>query len=105
MTKLQDKTSGATLKTPECEKVASPEYQAAIQFLEWLGENGYIIADMDEICQRGIDVVQQWAGVDARALEKERRALLDRQRTLNAEVNDGKEKSKGEGEGERIQRS
>jgi hypothetical protein len=98
MPELNGKTSGATLKTPECEKVASPEYQAAIEFVEWLGDNGYWIVDRNERSYPATPIVQKWRGVDAKELEKERRALLAKQRALNAEVKDGEEKSKGEAE-------
>lgn len=74
-------------KTPNCDRLAKPGVSAVRDFCEFLdGEGVGIVARGDSHWPRElrtIDLVYKWAGIDARELENERRALLEWQRHLN----------------------
>lgn len=83
---------------PESEKLsAKREHRQVINsFLEWLDEEkGYLLAEWSPPEEGGRDqelfpvyvgfdnLVMEYLGVDTKALEKERRAMLEAQRELN----------------------
>ena len=73
-------------KTPQSDKLAdqADEYNTIHEFLEYLGNKGIVLARYDEgssyrpdvIGERHDDLVLEFLGVDAKALDKERNKLL-----------------------------
>lgn len=79
-------------KYPECEKLAvERERQLAIQgFLEWLGQEGLILAYWPEgshtLCsssRKTNDLILGYLKIDQDRLEKERRAMLNSLREMD----------------------
>jgi len=72
--------------TPQSDKLAdrADEYNAVHEFLEYLGTKGIVLAQYGEqsehfptpVPTRHDDIVLEFLGVDARALDKERNKLL-----------------------------
>ena len=83
-----------TPKTPNCERLADSGVAAVRDFCEWLNDESLAIIPRGESHWprelRTIDLIYKWAGIDARELENERRALLEWQRELNGLDKDGR---------------
>lgn len=78
--------------TPECEKLRGlrDEITAIRRFLEYLDSRGIVLASLDPYLREYYpasdghqDLIYRHLGVNARALEEERQALLDWQASLN----------------------
>jgi hypothetical protein len=79
-------------KTPNCDRLATIGVGAVRDFCEFLNDEGLAIVPRRVLAPlelRAIDVVYKWAGIDAKELENERRALLEWQRNLNGLDKDG----------------
>jgi hypothetical protein len=81
-------------KTPNCERLANPGVGAIRDFCEFLNDEGVALIPRGD-CHwprelRSIDLIYKWAGIDEKELERERRALLEWQRSLNGLDKDGR---------------
>lgn len=81
------------IEYPEHDKLRAvkDQTQAAGEFVEWLRGEGYVIAqhpeDRDALYPANTpleDLLAQWQDIDRDALEREKRAMLDILREMNA---------------------
>lgn len=84
-------------KYPMCTRLsnASGERTTINNFVEWLQEQGIWLCDRDEgsnfseyrpISKRSDSLIMEYLEIDEKALEKERRQLLDEQRKANGDT-------------------
>jgi hypothetical protein len=84
-------------KYPMCEKLSdnADERRTVNEFLEWLQEKGIWLCDRDQgsnfadyrpITKRADDLLLEFLEIDPKALEAERRAILDEQRRANGDT-------------------
>lgn len=76
---------------PEHEKLSAikDQTQTIHDFLEWCGQQGIQLCEFDERsdgywpARREDDLLADWAGIDLKAIEAEKRQMLDQIRAMN----------------------